>query len=151
MVRILQSMETTHSIPTRQGVRTFLVEDSAPFRERLIALITAGEEICVVGISATVETAIEEILALKPAVVILDIHLQDGNGMRVIREVKKLSPGIEFVVLTNHPEPLYRMAFAKMGACGFLDKSHDFGRVKAAVLAAGQYQTDQTIPPVPQR
>lgn len=128
-------METTQDMATTQVVRTFLAEDSKSFRDRLSALITVGGEVSVIGEAATVERSIKEILALHPEVVVLDIHLQDGNSMRVIREVKKQAPDIEFVVLTNHPDPLYRMAFAKLGASGFLDKSHDFANVKAAILS----------------
>lgn len=99
-------------------------------------LLEQSGAIRIVGEAVTTTDAIEGILALRPDVVTLDIHLHDGSGLKVIREVRKLAPEVHFVVLTNHPDPFYRRAFAREGASCFLDKSREFGRVRDEVLAA---------------
>lgn len=129
-------MDNTHLPNTTREVRAFVAEDSAAIRERLVALLAEGGEISVVGEANTADSAIKAILALHPDVVTLDIHLRDSSGLRVIHEVRKLAPDVEFVVLTNHPDPFYRRAFTQKGARCFLDKNSEFGRVKQQVLAA---------------
>lgn len=129
-------METaldTHSTP---GIRAFIAEDSAAISERLIALLTEGGEIAVVGEAITADTAIERILSLRPDIVTLDIHLRDSSGLRVIHEVRRLAPEIQFIVLTDHPDPIYRRAFAQEGASCFLDKNLEFSRVKEMIISA---------------
>ena len=126
----------------KRSIRAFVAEDSAAIRERLIALLAAGGEISVVGEAVTAQAAIDGILALRPDVVTLDIHLRDSSGLRVIHEVKRLAPEVEFVVLTNHPDPFYRRAFSNEGARCFLDKNSEFGRIKDEVLAASADQRE---------
>lgn len=120
---------------TGTGIRAFVVEDSAAIAERLIGLLTEGGDIRVVGQAGSAETAIEGILQLRPDVVTLDIHLRGSSGLRVIQEVRRLAPEIEFIVLTGHPDPFYRRAFTRAGARRFLDKNRDFGSVRQAVLS----------------
>ena len=105
-------------------------------RERLVAMLAEGGDIDVLGEADTVNGAIEGILKLRPEVVTLDIQLINGSGLQVIREVRKIAPEVAFVILTNHPDPHYRKAFAQEGARCFLDKNADFGRVKNEILAA---------------
>ena len=118
------------------GIRAFVAEDSAAISERLIALLTEGGEITVVGEAISADAAIEQILTLRPDIVTLDIHLRDSSGLRVIHEVRNLAPEIRFIVLTDHPDPIYRRAFAQEGASCFLDKNREFGRVKEMILSA---------------
>ena len=118
------------------GIRAFVAEDSAAISERLIALLTEGGDITVVGEAISADEAIERILALRPDIVTLDIHLRGSSGLRVIHEVRRLAPEIQFIVLTDHPDPSYRRAFAQEGARCFLDKNREFGRVKELILSA---------------
>jgi DNA-binding NarL/FixJ family response regulator len=48
------------------GIRAFVAEDSAAISERLIALLTEGGEITVVGEAISADAAIEQILTLRP-------------------------------------------------------------------------------------
>jgi len=129
-------MDRAHTSTQSGCITAFVAEDSAGIRERLKDLLEETGAIRIVGEAVSAIDAIEGILALRPDVVTLDIHLHDGSGLKVIREVRKLAPEVHFVVLTNHPDPFYRRAFAREGASCFLDKSREFGRVREEVLAA---------------
>ena len=86
--------------------------------------------------SAAMEGAIEGILSARPDAVVLDIQLQGGSGLEVIRAVRARAPEIAFVILTGHPNPRYRMAFAREGARAFLDKCSEFEQISTEILAA---------------
>ena len=76
--------------------RVFLVDDHELFLSGVRAEL--GDAVEVVGAASEVDAAIELIRERVPDVVLVDVHMPDGGGARVIREV-----------LTTHPErPLPR-------------------------------------------
>ena len=122
-------MDTAHADRTK----VFLVEDSAPLRARLAAMLSTVDNVCVVGEAATPAAAIAGILATRPTFVILDIHLAGGSGLAVLREIRKTDAAIVFIVLTNEPAPQYRKAYTQAGASHFLDKACDFALARQIV------------------
>ena len=112
---------------TRQPV--YIVDDSPLIRDRLAALIARVDELEVVGTAATAREAIAGIRRTRPRAVLLDLNLLGHSGFDVLREIHPESPGIVFVVLTNHVEPQYQRACLAQGASYFLDKCTEFERV----------------------
>ena len=108
----------------------FLVDDSAPVRERLHAMLAALAGVCVVGQAEGAEQAIAAILACRPQVVLLDLKLGDGgSGFDVLRAVHPQAPEIDFYLLSNFSTPAYRRSAEELGARGFFDKTQEFGRL----------------------
>ena len=118
-------------------MRVFLVEDSAPLRERLVEMIEAGGEHHVVGEAATYEDAVEGIVATQPDVGIFDISLQHGNGIDALAEVKRRLPGLVGIVMSNYATAQHAKASADAGAQYFLDKSADFERIVEILSSIG--------------
>ena len=118
------------------SLRVFLAEDSAPLRERIAGLLTA-QHMCIVGGAATPRQCIDEILREQPDVVVLDMQLEGGSGLEVLRAVRSAEPAIAFVVFSNHAQPPYVKRYLADGAASVLDKSLDFERLPQAVEAAG--------------
>lgn len=115
----------------------FLVDDSAPVRERLLAMLAALAGVCVVGQAEGAEQAIAAILDCRPQVVLLDLKLGDGgSGFDVLRAVRASLPEVRFYVLTNFANDAYRRKAESLGAQGFFDKSHEFDRLRDALTAA---------------
>ena len=110
-------------------MRIFVVEDSVPVRERLVEMIREVEDVEVVGEAGTCEAAVAGIMATRPDVAILDVHLPDGSGIKVLADVKHALSGIRGIVLTNYTSAQHRSAAADAGAEYFLDKSADFERI----------------------
>jgi len=75
-------------------------------------------------------------------VVVLDVQFERGTGMQVLQAVLKATPGMPFVVLSNHAEPAYRARYLAAGAARFLDKHTEFyalaGQVKAVAGLTAQ-------------
>ena len=113
-------------------VRVFLADDSAPIRERVAELL-AVRAMDVVGQAETPQASIDGILAAHPDVVVLDVQLEGGTGLQVLRAVREARPEIAFVVFSNNSGPAYRKRYLGEGAVCFLDKSSEFDQLAAAV------------------
>lgn len=130
---------------TASPTRVFLADDSALSRSRVAAmLLNQGMEIA--GQADTPELAVSGILAVRPDVVVLDVQFERGTGMQVLQAVLKATPGIPFIVLSNHAEPAYRARYLAAGAACFLDKHAEFYQLGNAV--AGLVKTRPAGQPV---
>ena len=113
-------------------LRIFIVEDSAPVRERLEAMVTLAGAV-VAGHASTVNAAIRAILLERPALVILDMQLADGTGFDVLRAIRKQAPEIDVYLVSNFAAYPYRDLAERLGAKGFFDKSSEFERMRDVV------------------
>jgi len=120
-------------------LQVFLADDSALIRSRVTALLGAVHAV-IVGEAATPGAAIQGILASRPDVVVLDVQLEGGAGLEVLRAVRQTAPAIPFVVFTSHSGHEYRKRYLGEGACAFLDKSAEFELLAHAVAAAARQQ-----------
>lgn len=117
-------------------VRVFIAQDSS--RTRALTL-DACATITVVGQAQTPQDSIEGILAAYPDVVVLDVELEGGSGLQVLRTVRHVAPNIAFVVLGNGPGSAYRNSYLCEGANDVLDKRHEFDQLAHAVARATQH------------
>ena len=118
-------------------VNVFLADDSAPIRSRVAAML-AHVSMTVVGQGVTPQGCIAGILETHPDVVVLDVQLEGGQGLEVLKAVHPAAPDIAFVVFSNNSGPAYRKRYLDAGAVRFLDKSAEFDQLPAAVEAARQ-------------
>ena len=116
-------------------VKVFLADDSALIRARVAAML-AAPTMTIVGQAETPQGCIEGILATKPHVVVLDVQLEGGQGLDVLRAIRPAQPDIAFVVFSNNSQPAYRKRYLGAGAVRFLDKSAEFDQLPQAVSAA---------------
>ncbi|HUL94934.1 MAG TPA: response regulator transcription factor [Usitatibacter sp.] len=119
--------------PPQPAATVFIVEDSPSIRERLAGMLERIDGVDVVGQAASANEAIHGILHTRPSSVLLDLQLDSGSGLDVLRAVHPIDPRIVFVVLTNQSEPPYRRACKAAGAAYFLDKTTEFERVREIV------------------
>lgn len=124
----------------------FLVENSNYLRERLSRLVGKRKDVSVIGYAATARDAVEGIRRLKPDVVLLDIRLDQGNGLDVLKQVKRGTESPVVIVLTNYAYDQYRDRFMSSGADYFFDKSAELDLMLQA-LEALRYRFQ---PPAPQ-
>lgn len=114
-----------------RDMKVFVVEDSAPVRERLIEMIREVADVEVVGEAGTYGQAVMGIARTAPDVAILDIKLADerGSGIDVLAEARKAMPAMRAIIMSNYVTPQHAKASADAGAEYFLDKSVDFERI----------------------
>lgn len=116
-------------------LRVFLADDSAAIRARVAVMLDAPD-VRIVGQAETPQGCIDGIRATQPDVVVLDVQLEGGQGIEVLRAIHPAAPQIAFVVFSNNAGPAYRKRYLGAGAVSFLDKSAEFDQLAMAVSAA---------------
>ncbi|MDI1271776.1 MAG: response regulator transcription factor [Polaromonas sp.] len=119
-------------------LKVFIVDDSVLIRDRVAAMLEASA-ISVVGRATTPQDAIDGILAASPDVVVLDVQLEGGSGLQVLRAVRQAAPDIAFVVFSSNSGPAYRKRYFGEGAEAFLDKSTEFDQLVQTVAKVARY------------
>jgi len=102
-------------------IRILLVDDHTIFRTGLRAELEDGLE--VLGEAGSVEAAIQMIEDTDPDVVLLDVHMPDGGGVEVIRQVAAIRPGQKFLALSVSDAPEDVVQIVRAGARGYVTKS----------------------------
>lgn len=113
----------------------YVVEDAPLVRERLVEMLDALPGACVVGSSGRADEAIEDILAERPDVVLLDVRLAQGSGLDVLRAVHEIAPEIDFYMLSCFASDPYRRLAARLGARDFFDKTRDVEQMRDVIAA----------------
>jgi DNA-binding NarL/FixJ family response regulator len=113
-------------------MKVFLVDDSTVVRDR-VAAVLKDLAMTIVGSAETPEDAIHGILTTHPDVVVLDVQLQGGGGLDVLRAVRRTRPDIVFVVFTNYADPACRALYLSSGAQRYLDKTTQFDQLAIEV------------------
>jgi DNA-binding NarL/FixJ family response regulator len=75
---------------------------------------------------------------ITPDVLLLDIHLPDGNGYDLVPKVIEFSPNTHIVVLTSYTDEQTIMRAIDMGVCGFLPKSASLSEFYATIRKAAE-------------
>lgn len=119
-------------------LKVFIVDDSVLIRDRVAAMLEASA-ISIVGRATTPQDAIDGILAASPDVVVLDVQLEGGSGLQVLRAVRQAAPDIAFVVFSSNSGPAYRKRYFGEGAEAFLDKSTEFDQLVQTVAKVARY------------
>jgi DNA-binding NarL/FixJ family response regulator len=99
----------------------FLVDDHQLFLAGVRAEL--GETVDLVGSASEVDAAIEMIRDRVPDVVLVDVHMPGGGGARVISEVGRTHPGVQFLALSVSDAPEDVIATIRAGARGYVTKT----------------------------
>jgi two-component system, NarL family, response regulator DevR len=106
----------------RVTIRVFLLDDHELVREGVRSLLESDEEIEVVGEAATAAEAMTRIALAKPDVAILDVRLEEGNGIEVCRDIRSLMPELICLMLTSFADDEALYASVMAGAAGYVLK-----------------------------
>ena len=128
-------------------VRIVLVDDHPIVRERLAEVIQreAGLEVC--GEAAARAPAFQLIQRLKPDLAIVDLTLQNSNGLELIKDLHAANPEIRLLVVSMHDESLYAERALRAGAHGYITKQAATQHILTAirqVLAGNLYLNPAT-------
>jgi NarL family two-component system response regulator LiaR len=107
----------------------YIVDDSEIMHERLATLFSSIEGIKISGEAKTETEAVKGIMELKPDIVILDVCLQKGNGINVLRELKQQDSKASFIILTSYMYPQYVSKCLELGADFVFSKNSDIEKL----------------------
>ena len=119
-------------------LRIAIIEDSKSIRKRLVQLVEEIDDMEVVGEAATESEAINVCKNTLPDVIILDMQLEVGNGLGVMKAMHYATAAAKpmIIVLTNFPSPSVERAAISLGADVFLDKSLEFYKLPSLLKSA---------------
>lgn len=106
----------------RKKKQVYLVDDHPIVRQGLIKLIDQEEELEVCGESGSVREALDAVRRLNPDVILVDISLENSNGLELIKIIDDLGMKIPTLVLSMHDESLYAEHALRAGASGYVMK-----------------------------
>jgi two-component system response regulator RegA len=84
-------------------------------------------------------------LARPPAFAVVDLRLEDGNGLDVVESLRDRRPDCRIVVLTGYGAIATAVAAVKIGAIDYLSKPADAHDITNALLSRGE-----ALPPPPE-
>ena len=116
-----------------KGKSLLIVDDDNPFRERLSrAMEKKG---FTVFQAESVKKGVDVAISSKPEFGVVDLRLNDGNGIEVVREIQKTNPNSRVIMLTGYGNIPTAVAAIKQGAIDYLSKPADADDVERALLA----------------
>jgi DNA-binding NarL/FixJ family response regulator len=118
----------------------YIVEDSPLVRERLLEVVGEIPNSRVVGQAEAVSEALEGICHAQPRVLIVDVQLRGGSGIRLLKQMRaaRIDRPELVIVVTNYPSEDYRNASHECGADHFFDKASEFDKVREVLLGWGK-------------
>jgi len=82
---------------------------------------------------------------MPPAYAVVDLRLEDGNGLEVVEALCEARPDVRVVMLTGYGNIASAVAAVKSGAVDYLAKPADADQIEVALL-----ETDKVLPPPPE-
>lgn len=103
-------------------IRIMLLDDHEVVRNGVKAALEAEGDMTVVGEAADVAHAISVIESCSPDVAVLDVRLEDGNGIDVCRQISSSFPAVKSLILTSFDSDRALVDAGLAGAAGFVLK-----------------------------
>ena len=128
-------------------IKILLVDDHPLVREGVANLINQQPDLEVCGEAGNEPQALELIGATRPDVAVVDISLENGSGIELIKSIKANHPSVAMLALSMHDESLYAERVLRAGARGYLMKREAAKKVIHGIRAvlAGQLYVSEKI------
>jgi DNA-binding NarL/FixJ family response regulator len=114
-------------------IRVLIVDDQRVLREGLKAILEQQEDISIVGTAADGKAAIENVQALKPDVVLMDLLMPVIDGLAATRAINQRFPETKVLILSGCEDDSSLENSLRVGAKGYLLKNTSSEDIAAAV------------------
>lgn len=104
-------------------ISVILVDDHVIMRDGLRRLLEGESDIEVIGEADNGRDAVKISIEKNPDIVVMDVAMQDMNGIEATRQIKKENPNIKIIVLSMHSERQIVVGIFRAGASGYLLKA----------------------------
>jgi DNA-binding NarL/FixJ family response regulator len=113
--------------------RVFVVDDHPIVRRGLSHLINGEQDLIVSAEASSAREALEMLVSPLPDIVIVDISLEDRNGVELIKDIVTRHPGLPCLVLSMYDENMYALRVLRAGGRGYVMKHEAPRKVIAAI------------------
>ena len=103
-------------------IKILIADDHAVVRRGLKQIVSETPDIIVTDEASTGYEVLNKVRGNDYDAVILDISMPGGDGLNILKQLKKENPKIPILVLSVHPEDQYAVRALKAGAAGYLTK-----------------------------
>ena len=111
----------------------FIVDDHPLLRQGLALLVNRERDLAVCGEAEEAQTAMTEIAAKKPDILIADISLNGPDGLDLLKNLRVLYPSLPVLILSMHDESIYAERALRARANGYIMKQEATEKVLVAV------------------
>jgi DNA-binding NarL/FixJ family response regulator len=124
-----------------RAISVLIVDDHELMRYGLRLMVgnEPGLEVC--GEAADEASGFAEARRCRPDVAIVDLALNKGDGVALIKRIKAAIPNVRIIVLTMHDERVYGERVLRAGAVGYVNKQSQAGTILKAIcqVVDGQF------------
>jgi len=114
--------------------RILIVDDHPLFREGMQQMIDRHASLRVCGEAANPAAAMQAVAELHPDLVLVDISLEGGDGIDLIKSLKEKHENLPILVISMHNESLYAERALRAGALGYVMKTEAARTVRDAIF-----------------
>jgi len=119
-------------------VKICIVEDLKEVREGLVSLLSMDERFEMISAFGDAESAMEDLPALQPDVVVMDINLPGISGIDCIRKVKAACHSTQFIMFTIYENDEKVFEALTAGASGYLLKKTPLTKIAESLIELHQ-------------
>jgi len=116
-------------------MKIFLTDDHAILLDGLIKILSAEDDMEVVGSAGAVKDTLDSLTRMNIDLLITDYNLPDEDGLTLVRRVKQKYPEIKIIVLSMHDEAHLIKEILKEGIDGYILKKDSHQELVNAVRA----------------
>jgi len=100
-----------------------ILADNYPLIAEGIKCLSKAHGMQLVEVVSSMEELLDKLEQRQADIILLEIAMQEENGMESLKQLKKIYPDIPVLVLSKYPEERYAIRAFKIGAHGYLNKS----------------------------
>ncbi|MFZ6034265.1 MULTISPECIES: response regulator [Melioribacter] len=125
----------------------YIADDHSLIREGIKNLIKHESDMKVVGETGNPLDIIDDVMKLKPDLIILDLSMPGRSGLDVLKDIKTLLPESKILVMTMMPEDQFAKRTLKAGASGYITKDSAVDEIINAIrkISSGRKYISQTL------
>ncbi len=116
-------------------IRVIIVDDHPIVRQGVRSLLGAFSDIAVVGEADSPTTVEEQIAALGPDIILLDVRLGQYDGIQIARNLRRTHPNCRVIILTTYDDDDYLFGALEAGAHAYLLKDVSLDELPASIRA----------------
>lgn len=120
-------------------IKIYLAEDQAMLNSALTSLLQLEEKLEVIGSALDGQSALQDILKLKPDVAILDIEMPKLTGLEVAEQIQSLDTKV--IILTTFARQVYFETAVNLQVDGYLLKDSPTDKLTETIEAVMKGET----------
>jgi len=131
------SIVPTDTAQRPQGPTTVMVvDDQLPFRVAARAVVARMSDFEIVAETGSGEEAVERVDAVRPDLVLMDVHMDGIDGMEATRRIVSSHPGVKVILVSTYAATDLPAGARESGAIAYIDKDELSARVLRRVWAS---------------